>query len=175
MDPRRSGPAERHHRPEPPTGAHPSAVDVPSAPYLRRPGDGPLPDGWRAEPVRGGWKGLDTEVVYDPRRHEIAFTWHSQRTRRRRVVDVIYNHRDQEALVIPHDEDTDPADLMTALGWEQRAIDGQRSFWTGDRHAAVEAALRRIDQPATPTTTPGQHDESPQAIATKPTGGDLTL
>lgn len=174
MDQQRSGPAERHHRPEPSTGGQqPPPVDVPSAPYLRRPGDGPLPNGWRAEPLRGGWNGQDTEVVYDPRRHEIAFTWHSQRTRQR-VIDVIYNHRDQEALLIPHDENTDPADLMTALGWEQRAIDGQRSFWTGDRHAAVEAALRRIDQPAATTPT-GQQHESPQAIATKPTGGDLTL
>jgi hypothetical protein len=111
--------------------------------------------------------------VYDPRRHKIAFTWRSRRSRGR-VIDVFYNHRDQETLVFRGGGDADTADLMAALGWEQRASDGQRSFWTGERHP-IEDALRRIDEAEARTTTTGQGPESPRGIATKPTGGDLSL
>ena len=93
--------------------------DMPSGPYLRPAGDGRVPDGWTAEPLISKWAGRDTEVVYNPRRHDVAINWHTK----------------------PGEVN----DALEATGWRLGATDGPRSFWTRDRHVAARTALARFD------------------------------
>ncbi len=90
-------------------------------PYLRpAPPEGapspPCPVGHQAE-AAGTWRGTPMEVVYDPRRHDVAFL---RGTVSAKVVDGL--------------RDT---------GWEHRLSDGANQMWTRDRAAL---ARRRLDQ-----------------------------
>ena len=91
-------------------------VHLAARPFLRQAGVGPTPPGWVVEST-GRWA---TEVVYDPRRHEVAITWQTK--------------------------PTGTAAVLESTGWERLAVDGPRTFWTRDRHAATRAALDRHDR-----------------------------
>lgn len=93
---------------------------APAGPYLRRMGEGDAPAGWAIDPA-GRWGDRDTEVVYDPRRHEVAFTWQTKSA-------------------------GGSAAVLEATGWVRRVADGPRAFWTRDRLAATRAALDRHDR-----------------------------
>lgn len=64
---------------------------------------GPVPPGWVAEPV-GRWQGRETEVVYDPRRHDVMLTQQTE----------------------PFAVGADTASALEADGWERRSGDGVR-------------------------------------------------
>jgi len=113
----------------------------PTEPYMRpvlaASTEDDIPPGWvaeRAEP----WAGREVEVVYDPRRFEVAFTSWS--------------------------DATVATGAFKAVGWQQRAVDGERGFWVRDRVVAARATLARFEQ-----TAPGvAHEASlPPASATR--------
>ena len=93
---------------------------MPSLPYLRplSPDDAsaPCPPGHAVEPV-GVWKGRSMEVVYDPRRHDVAFL------------------RGETSL--------DVRSGLAATGWSHRASDGDTQMWVRDRIALAQARLAR--------------------------------
>lgn len=155
---------------------HPTAASSPpAAPYLQRPGEVDPPDGWIAEPVRGDWHGHRVEVVYDALVHEVAFLWRTRGDRHSPGIDVVYAHHDRDVTLISSDDAASSERTLEALGWTQLAVDGQRSFWTRDRHAATRAALRHLDRtaagaaPASPTPGARQVDHP------KPRGPEVTL
>jgi hypothetical protein len=87
-------------RPAAPEGAAPAAC----------------PPGHEAEPA-GLWQGRAMEVVYDPRRHDVAFLRGSVSTQ------VLHG--------------------LASTGWEHRLSDGPNQMWTRDRTAV---ARRRLEQ-----------------------------
>lgn len=131
-----------------------AANGPPTAPYLQRPGRGTPPDGWVAEPVRGGWHGQRMEVVYDAHAHQVAFLWRPRRDRREETLDVLYEHQDRDVTLISSKDAAGSERALEALGWTQLAVDGPRSFWTRDRHVAARAALSQLDRDAAPTPKP---------------------
>ena len=117
---RRAGPEIKTTRPV--VGAVPGGPPVLVTERQRRPG-GPIPLGWVVEHV-GYWPGVsgnDTEVVYNPRRHQVMIT----------------QRLGPESVASLH-----------ADGWQRHAADGDRVLWSRDRVAATQAALTRIDQAA---------------------------
>jgi hypothetical protein len=128
------------------------AADQPRRPFFRRVEhppfeprrSNPTPAGWVSESV-GRWAGHETEVVYDPRRYAVMLT------SERRLGSAI------EAAV-------------EAEGWERRAVDGDRTFWTRDMLAATARTLARFDRAAI-----GVHAEGPGCEPTPVDGAELTL
>ena len=111
----------------PPAAATPVAPDprpteeaMPSLPYLRplSPDDAPAPcpPGHAVEPA-GVWKGQSMEVVYDPRRHDVAFL------------------RGETTL--------DVRSGLVATGWSHQSSDGEAQMWVRDRVALAQARLAR--------------------------------
>jgi hypothetical protein len=96
----------------------PGGPQVYAAERRRAPG-GPVPVGWVSEHV-GCWHGRDTEVVYNPGRHQVMVTQVGE----------------------------DAAGRVEASGWQRHAVDGDRVMWTRDRLVATRAALARHDQVA---------------------------
>jgi hypothetical protein len=89
-------------------------------PFLRPPDGGqPVPEGWAVHAIE--WDGHDCEVVYDPRRHDVALA------------------RDGEV--------GDIEDRLVAAGWEYQGTDGRVSLWVRDRVVAARAALDRAPEP----------------------------
>ena len=78
-----------------------------------------MPAGWVTEHI-GRWHGRDTEVVYNPRRHQVMVTAGN----------------------------TDIFDALDAQGWQRHGTDGDRAVWTRDRLDATRAALTRLDHAA---------------------------
>lgn len=74
----------------------------------------PTPDGWQVEQA-GRWRGRQVEVVFDPRRHDVALLRGAQPPR--------------------------VAAALRAEGWRCRGIDGDNQWWSRDR---VAVARRRI-------------------------------
>jgi hypothetical protein len=98
---------------------------VPTQPYIRPVApvttDIPAtPPGWVAHPI-GQWQCHESEVVYDPRRTDVAVT---------------SSHK------------TSVAASFESAGWEQQAIDGHRRLWVLDRAAATRSSLARVDEHA---------------------------
>jgi hypothetical protein len=95
----------------------------------------PTPPGWITEHI-GRWNGAEHEIVYDPRRFEVAVT-------------------------SPDSVTTTAA--LDATGWDHQATDGERGLWTRDRVSAARAALARYDQRAVgiEATGPGPTAEAP--------------
>lgn len=89
----------------------------------RAPGETVTPPGWVVEPI-GRWQGVESEVVYDPRRFEITVSDHSSMWSEKYVA------------------------AFRAAGWKQQAVDGSAAFWTRDRVASARNALARFDQRA---------------------------
>lgn len=75
------------------------------------------PQGWIAEPI-SRWDGSEVEVVYDPRRFEVAVTSSSGAS----------------------------TASFEAGGWELQATDGRQGLWIRDRTVAAHAALAQHDQ-----------------------------
>ena len=91
------------------------------APYLRPAGPegappAPCPPGHQAE-AAGLWHGRAMEVVYDPRRHDVAFL----------RVGVSAKVRDG----------------LASTGWQHQRSDGANEMWTRDR---VALARQRLHQ-----------------------------
>lgn len=89
----------------------------------RAPGERVTPPGWVAEPI-GRWQGVESEVVYDPRRFDITVSDHSSMWSEKYVA------------------------AFRAAGWEQQAVDGSAGFWTCDRVASARNTLAQFDQRA---------------------------
>ncbi len=93
---------------------------MPSLPYLRplSPDDAPAPcpPGHTVEPA-GTWRGRPVELVYDPRRHDVAFL------RGTTTVDLRSG--------------------MVATGWSPQASDGDTQLWVRDRLAMARRRLER--------------------------------
>jgi hypothetical protein len=105
--------------------ARPTAETRRAGPYIRAGSPGEVdadtasraaPPGWVVEPI-GMWEGVPHEVVYDPRRHEVAVT-----------------------------ESAHDVGPTASPGWDLRATDGSRGFWTLDRVAEARASLDRFEQ-----------------------------
>jgi hypothetical protein len=89
----------------------------------RAQGEKTNPPGWVVEPI-GQWHGVESEVVYDPRRFEVTVSDYSSMWSEKYVA------------------------AFRAAGWEQQAVDGSAGFWTRDRVASARNALARFDQRA---------------------------
>lgn len=76
----------------------------------------PCPRGHEAEPA-GVWHGKAMEVVYDPRRHDVAFL------------------RGETTL--------DVRSGLVATGWSHQSSDGGTEMWVRDRVALAQARLAR--------------------------------
>ena len=101
------------------------------SPFLREaPPEGqpsaPCPPGWAAEPA-GRWQGGHSEVVYDPRRHDVVFL--------RGTVE--------------------PGVLtgLEAAGYERRGVDAGSELWVRDR--ARRAQLLPVPRAAQRPSLPG--------------------
>jgi len=81
----------------------------------------PCPPGHEAEPA-GVWHGRAMEVIYDPRRHDVAFL-----------------RGNVSAKVL---------DGLDSTGWEYQLSDGPNQMWTRDRMAVARGRLERISAPA---------------------------
>ncbi|MGH9223887.1 MAG: hypothetical protein ACRD2W_08915 [Acidimicrobiales bacterium] len=97
-----------------------------SEPFLRpAPAEGvpspPCPPGHDAE-LAGIWHGKPMEVVYDPRRHDVAF------------VRGAMSENVRQGLV--------------STGWRRQLTDGPNEMWTRDRSALTRSRLERV--PAAP-------------------------
>jgi hypothetical protein len=77
----------------------------------------PCPPGHEAEPA-GVWHGKAMEVVYDPRRHDVAFLRGG----------VSANVRDG----------------LVHTGWRHQLSDGDNQMWTRDRAALTRSRLQRV-------------------------------
>ena len=97
-------------------------------PFLRplSPDDAPAPcpPGMVAEPA-GTWSGRHMEVVYDPRRHDVAFT------------------RGEPTGTVTAS--------LAATGWACQRSDGQAAMWVRDRLAL---ARRRLEHAAARPSPP---------------------
>ena len=90
-------------------------------PFLRPTDRGKLaPVGWVSEPA-GRWGGREVDVVYDPRRHDVAF--------------------------VRHDVGDDVRDGFREVGYRRVAVDGDAEMWVRDRAATVAAAMDRAAGP----------------------------
>ena len=89
-------------------------------PFLRATDRGQLaPVGWVSEPA-GLWAGKEHDVVYDPRRHDVAF--------------------------VRHDVGETVREGFRDVGYRRTAIDGDSEMWVRDRLAVVTAAMDRVEQ-----------------------------
>lgn len=103
-------------------------VGRPSEPLLRPGGSrGPIPPGWTVEAV-GDWNGRDTEVVYNPRSHDV--------------------------MVVQSSATEDREGDLTAQGWSYYGTDGYTVVWVRDRIAAARAALDRSAASSPPEVGP---------------------
>lgn len=82
----------------------------------------PCPRGHEAEPA-GVWHGKSMEVVYDPRRHDVAFLRGGVSTKVR--------------------------DGLVDTGWRHQLSDGDNQMWTRDRTALTRSRLQQV--PSVPT------------------------
>ena len=80
--------------------------------------EAPVPEGCVVEPA-GRWNDREVEVVYDPRRYQVALV-------RDGVLD-------------------DLEGRLSAGGWEYQGTDGRVSLWVRDQVMAARAALGRLD------------------------------
>lgn len=80
-------------------------------------GDGPIPEGWRAEPA-GRWAGRDAEIVYDPRRHDV--------------------------LVATNGLPERQCEAFRAAGFELIERAGRDELWIRHRVAVARAGLARV-------------------------------
>ena len=88
-------------------------------PFLRATDRGKLaPVGWVSEPA-GQWGGKEVDVVYDPRRHDVAF--------------------------VRHDVGDQVREGFGDVGYRRVAVDGDKEMWVRDRVESVTAALDRIE------------------------------
>jgi hypothetical protein len=88
-------------------------------PFLRATDRGQLaPVGWVSEPA-GLWAGKEHEVVYDPRRHDVAF--------------------------VRHDVGEPVREGFRDVGYHRTVIDGDSEMWVRDRLAVVTAAMDRVE------------------------------
>ena len=96
-----------------------------------------IPEGWVAEPI-GRWYGpsggVGSEVVYDPRRHDITIT-------------TLGNHQSER--------------LLNAEGWKRHDADGLHVLWTHDRIDAARATIARLDQRSAGVTATGPTQPAP--------------
>ena len=93
-----------------------------SEPYLRPAGPesappAPCPAGYEAEPA-GVWHGKAMEVVYDPRRHDVALLRGGVSAKVR--------------------------DGLVDSGWRHQLTDGANQMWTRDRTELVRSRLQRV-------------------------------
>jgi hypothetical protein len=97
-----------------------------------RSGERATPKGWIAQPI-GRWDGVDSELVYDPRRHEI---------------DVVSSER---------------VSATSAAKWNVLESSGSTTVWVRDRVAVARSALDRHDSRAAliETAQPGPAQEPP--------------
>jgi hypothetical protein len=88
-------------------------------PFLRAVGrgGGPVPPGWTVEGI-GEWNGQNTEVAYDPRRHDVMVV----------------------ATSVTEDREGD----LAAQGWAYQGTDGYTVMWVRDRLAAARAGPDRV-------------------------------
>ena len=92
-------------------------IGRPSEPLLRPAGRGGLiPPGWTVETV-GDWNGRETEVVYNPRSHDV--------------------------MVVQSSATEDREGDLAAQGWAYYGTDGYTVVWVRDRIAAARTALDR--------------------------------
>jgi hypothetical protein len=90
-------------------------------PFLRATDRGQLaPVGWVSEPA-GQWAGKEVDVVYDPRRHDVAF--------------------------LRGEPGNNIRDGFRDTGYRRVAVDGTNEMWVRDRLAATIDALDRVARP----------------------------
>jgi hypothetical protein len=77
----------------------------------------PCPPGHEAEPA-GIWHGKPMDVVYDPRRHDVAFVRGAVSTRVRQG--------------------------LLSTGWRPQLSDGPNEMWTRDRSSLTRSRLERV-------------------------------
>jgi len=88
-------------------------------PFLRATDRGQLaPVGWVSEPA-GEWAGKEVDVVYDPRRHDVAF--------------------------LRGDAGDEVRDGIRGIGYRRVSIDGTNEMWVRDRVAVISAAMDRVE------------------------------
>jgi hypothetical protein len=93
-------------------------------PLLRAVADGgEVPSKWATVPI-GVWDGRESEVVYDPRRHDVMVV--------------------QAAVTEDWEGD------LAASGWAYEGTDGRSVMWVRDRVTATRAALDRSPDPTPP-------------------------
>ncbi len=94
---------------------------MPSEPYLRprsrEDAPAPCPPGCATEPA-GIWGGRAMEVVYDPRRHDVA--------------------------LLLGDASPEVRHGLVATGWRHQRGDGDTQLWVRDRLALARQRLERI-------------------------------
>lgn len=89
-------------------------------PFLRPTDRGPLaPVGWISEPA-GSWAGREVDVVYNPRRHDVLLVRHDPREIARRG--------------------------FRESGFRRVAVDGQNEMWVRDRLALVARHRDQADR-----------------------------
>lgn len=87
-------------------------------PFLRATDRGKLaPVGWVSEPA-GQWAGKEVDVVYDPRRHDVAF--------------------------VRGDTGDEVRKGFQGVGYRRVSIDGTNEMWVRDRVEVVTAAMDRV-------------------------------
>lgn len=90
-------------------------------PFLRATDRGQLaPVGWVSEPA-GQWAGKEVDVVYDPRRHDVA--------------------------LVRGGASNPLREGLRDVGYRRVAVDGTSEMWVRDRLAVVTEALDRVAQP----------------------------
>ncbi len=89
-------------------------------PFLRATDRGKLaPVGWVSEPA-GQWGGKQVDVVYDPRRHDVAF--------------------------VRHDVGDEVRAGFGDVGYRRVAVDGDNEMWVRDRLAVVAARMDQVER-----------------------------
>lgn len=90
-------------------------------PFLRPVDRGRLaPVAWVSEPA-GRWDGREVDVVYDPRRHDV--------------------------LLVRHDPGDDARQGFREIGYRRVAIDGSSEMWVRDHLAVVIARMDQVGRP----------------------------
>lgn len=89
-------------------------------PFLRATDRGKLaPVGWVSEPA-GQWAGKEVDVVYDPRRHDVAF--------------------------VRGDAGDEARAGFRGVGYRRVSIDGANEMWVRDRIEVVSSAMDRVER-----------------------------